>query len=929
MGDLTDAIEPTCECINGTGLPAVLAREASSFFLLENHWQLLQEATRELIAVAQSVSIKVTAEINKSNKCDPTVEYWQDEVERILAADLEEDYNKLECCGCFCNCPANLALRYHLGKQIVEKLEQVNRLINKVRQFTRYGYTPAPEKVEERPYTKTIGMEPTLKLLHKYFNDKTRSIIGILGDGGIGKTTLLDAFNNDLMKQCRSFHVVIFIDVSNSKKLDVVAIQRTITERLGLPWVDTDERSRAKILSRALSQKQFVIILDDVRKEFQMDVVGIPTPNIKNKSKIVLATRDETVCSQMGAQQNIIHMKILDEDTSLDLLKWNLGTEALNAVGTEPIIESCAREIVRACGGLPLALNVIGKSVAGLRNLRDWKDARKAIGTDIGDFHGVEQMFQKLKYSYNKLDKTVKECFLYCTLFPAYSSIRKKQLVEYWMAEGFISADEPWRGYRIIKKLLSACLVQSTNSDLKVRLHNVIREFGLWLASKDNIFLVRSGQGLENAPSSDQWEGPKRISLMSNDIRSIYISPNCTNLETLLLQNNPNLNSLGPNFFNFMSKLRVLDLSNTAIKELPDCDQLVLLQHLNLSQTPLTKLPEKSSVLRELKHLDLSVTEHLEETFDNCSKLLNLRVLNLFRSHYGIRDVSNLNLNSLERLRFLGIAIHAEEVLKELKETDPLAKSTHRLSLKHCEGMESISVAGFNKMEHLEELYIESCDGLTELIVDKDERGSSHLQVLTLWELHSLETIMVQPSPHHFENLRELTIHGCHILKNISWVASLESLDKLVLSNCDGIRQIVVEMRNETNKMVSELSNKREDYPAEIERGSSYSVICRNKQNIKEIGGIHNEFPKLRSIVLAQLINLESICEARILPCLESIRVQGCPNLKKLPIKLDNNIPKLRQICGTSDWWEGLKWDEKEMRNRLDDFFIGYVAGSQ
>ncbi|KAJ4759687.1 Disease resistance protein RPS2 [Rhynchospora pubera] len=631
----------------------------------------------------------------------------------------------------------------------------------------------------------------------------------------------------------------------------------------------------------------------------------------------------------MGAQQNIIHMKILDEDTSLELLKWNLGTEALNAVGTEPIIESCAREIVRACGGLPLALNVIGKSVAGLRNLRDWKDARKAMGTDIGNFYGVEQMFQKLKYSYNKLDKPVKECFLYFTLFPAYSSIRKKQLVKYLMAEDLIPEDEPWRGYRIIKKLLSACLLQSTNSDLKVRLHNVIREFGLWLASKDNIFLVRSGQGLENAPSSDQWEGPKRISLMSNDIRSIYFSPNCANLETLLLQNNPNLNSLGPKFLNSMSKLRVLDLSNTAIKELPDCDQLVLLQHLNLSQTPLTKLPEKFSVLRELKHLDLSVTEHLEETFDNCSKLHNLRVLNLFRSHYGIRDVSNLNLNSLERLRFLGIAIHAEEVLKELKETDPLAKSTRRLSLKHCEGMESISVAGFNKMEHLEELYIESCDALNELVVDKDERGTSHLQVLTLWELHSLETIMVQPSPHHFENLRELTIHGCHILKNISWVASLESLDKLVLSNCDGIRQIVVEMRNETNTMVSEPSNKREDYHAETERESSHSVICRNKQNSKETGGIHNEFSKLRSIVLAQLINLESICEARLFPCLESIRVQGCPNLKKLPIKLDSNIPKLRQICGTSDWWEGLEWDEKEMRNRLDDFFIAYVAGSQ
>jgi disease resistance protein RPS2 len=33
------------------------------------------------------------------------------------------------------------------------------------------------------------------------------------------------------------------------------------------------------------------------------------------------------------------------------------------------------------------------------------------------------------------------------------------------------------------------------------------------------------------------------------------------------------------------------------------------------------------------------VTVALEDTLNNCSKLLKLRVLNLFRSHYGIHDV--------------------------------------------------------------------------------------------------------------------------------------------------------------------------------------------------------------------------------------------------------------------------------------------------
>ncbi|KAJ4733519.1 Disease resistance protein RPS2 [Rhynchospora pubera] len=449
--------------------------------------------------------------------------------------------------------------------------------------------------------------------------------------------------------------------------LDVRAMQRTITERLGLPWVDTEtEDTRAKLLMKALARKRFVILLDDVRKEFHLEDIGIPLPDTVNGSKIIMASREQDVCIEMGAQQSLIKMQLLGAQASWNLFFSNLSTDARRSIESSYSIKRQAEAITKSCQGLPLALNVTSRAMAGLKSLNDWRDAMSAISTDLIEIGGVEEIFQRMKYSYDKLDSTTKKCFLYCTLFPEYSSIRKEQLVDYWIAEGFIPQNQRWKGnVMIINKLKSACLLQETNSGQKVRLHNIIRHFGQWLANQESNFLVQSGQKVESVPEIEQWNGPQRISLMSNDIKNISLSPNCTNLETLLLQNNPNLKSLGPKFFKSMINLRVLDLSNTGIKELPECDALCQLHYLNLSQTPIIKLPKKFWVLKELRYLDLSLTDSLEETYDNCSKLLKLRILNLFRSHYGIREISNLNLDTLKELNFLGITICTEDVLKK------------------------------------------------------------------------------------------------------------------------------------------------------------------------------------------------------------------------------------------------------------------------
>ncbi|KAM0885668.1 hypothetical protein ACQ4PT_030187 [Festuca glaucescens] len=479
-------------------------------------------------------------------------------------------------------------------------------------------------------------------------------------------------------------------------------------------------------------------------------------------------------------------MEYLGKESAWELFRSNLSTKAVMALespATNNVVREHAEAIVQSCGGLPLALKVIGRAMAGLTEPDDWSDAVQETKDDLKELDGVPAMFQILKYSYDKLIETQQQCFLYCTLFPEYGSISKDKLVEYWMADGLIPQD-PKKGHRIIRSLLSACLLEHRKSDSsEVKMHHIIRHLGISLAGQENI-IVKAGMSLEEAPSQRKWQTARRISLMFSDIEDLCIPPECKNLVTLLDQHNPKLERLCSTFFDFMPSLRVLDLSHTSITTLPVCKTLTKLKYLNLSHTSIESLPEEFWVLKELTHLDLSVNKALKDTFDNCSKLHKLRVLNLFRSNYGIRHVNDLNIDTLKKLGFLGITIYAEEVLKKLTKTHPLAKSTQCLSLKHCKQMESIQISDFTHMVQLGELYVESCPDLEQLIADYDKQKASCLQVLTLAELPPLQTILIGSSPHHFRNLLEITISHCQKLHDVTWVLKLEALEKLSICHC-------------------------------------------------------------------------------------------------------------------------------------------------
>ncbi|KAF3636387.1 putative disease resistance protein-like [Capsicum annuum] len=183
------------------------------------------------------------------------------------------------------------------------------------------------------------------------------SIIGVWGTGGVEKTTLVKNLNNELLKIDESsfklcFSVVIWVTVPKPP-IEIRKIQAQIASRLNLK-IDNEGSVisiASKIYLRLKQEKSFLLILDDVWEAIDLDHVGVPQHKDSTRSKIILTTRFLDDCRQMKTRPYTeVNVSTLEEDESWQLFVKNVGDD-VNLEHIQPL----AKEIVRECGGLPLA----------------------------------------------------------------------------------------------------------------------------------------------------------------------------------------------------------------------------------------------------------------------------------------------------------------------------------------------------------------------------------------------------------------------------------------------------------------------------------------------------------------------------------------------------------------------------------------------
>ncbi|KAK9291467.1 hypothetical protein L1049_019415 [Liquidambar formosana] len=389
--------------------------------------------------------------------------------------------------------------------------------------------------------------------------DDQINMIGIYGMGGVGKTTLVKEVAKQAEDHKDQFDEVVMAVVSQTPNF--IKIQDEIADKLGLNFVAKSESGRARELyDRIMQKKRSLVILDDIWERVELEAIGIPSGANHKGCKIVLTSRKKDVCNRMGTQKDF-SIKFLSEQEA-----WTLFSKMVGDSVDFPRLRSTAVEVAKECGGLPLAIAVVARALRN-KDLSFWHDALNRLRKSIQE----KDVSLALELSYTHLEsEEAKYFFLLCSLFPEDHSIAIEDLLKYGIGLGSFqdvdTVDEAIvRANTLVYNLKYSCLLLESHREEYVRIHDVVRDIAISIASKGNrAFLAKAGLGLREWPKKDTYEPYTAISIMSNDIHELPEGLECPNLQILFLDGNRPSLQFPENFFLGMENLKVLKMSGIA-----------------------------------------------------------------------------------------------------------------------------------------------------------------------------------------------------------------------------------------------------------------------------------------------------------------------------------------------------------------------------
>ncbi|KAM3270761.1 hypothetical protein P3S67_028963 [Capsicum chacoense] len=332
-----------------------------------------------------------------------------------------------------------------------------------------------------------------------------------------------------------------------------------------------------------------------------------------------------------------IEMRVttLKEDESWQLFVKNAGDVA-NLAYIQPLV----KEITRECGGLPLAITVIGTSMTGKTRFEVWKYTLDSFRrSERNNKNEKDKVYSVIKYSYDSSEfRDIQSCFLYCSLYPA--SIQIDDLLHCWWAEGILGEHDIYeqaynRGITLIESLKDAFLFEADKMEIVdcVKMHDVVRDVARWIASTfgdEHTSVFPDGIGLTEISRIKLLTSVKGISFVSNEIECLPdCFPKCPDTTSLLLQDNEPLEKIPHKFFLAFAALRVLNLSETSIRELVSSINSLCQQRSLILQSffKLRELPPVAN-LHNLQVFDCEYTK-FRCLLQGMENLTNLRLLNM------------------------------------------------------------------------------------------------------------------------------------------------------------------------------------------------------------------------------------------------------------------------------------------------------------
>ncbi|CAL0329513.1 unnamed protein product [Lupinus luteus] len=510
-----------------------------------------------------------------------------------------------------------------------------------------------------------VGLESRMKDLIEVLKSQSKGvcIIGIWGMGGVGKTTIAKALYNKIRRDFEDKSFLANIREVWEKDMGQIDLQKQLLSDIlkirkmnmrSVEWVKG-------MIKERLCRKRALIVLDDVTTLEQVNALCGNREWIGQGSVIIVTTRDVRILNILEVD-DIYRMKEMDEKESLELFSWH----AFRETSPQEDFFELSRSVVTLCGGLPLALEVLG-SYLYKREKEQWRSVLSKLKRIPNN-----RVQQKLRISFDGLeDPMLKDIFLDICCF-------------------FIGKD---RAY--VTEILNGC---GLHADIGIA---VLIEQSLVTIVKNNKLgthdLLRDmGREIVRERSPENLEERSRLWLHEDALEVLTANTGTKAVEGFTLRlHEASEACFSTKAFMKMNRLRLLQLYHVQLsgdyKHLPKHLRWLYWQGFPLTYIPnnfyqgnlvaialkhsnLKLVWKEPQLMERLKILNLSHSKSLTKTPD-FSKLPNLEKLilkdcpSLSEVHQSIGDLRNLlliNLKGCTSLRNLPMTIYKLKSVKTL-----------------------------------------------------------------------------------------------------------------------------------------------------------------------------------------------------------------------------------------------------------------------
>ncbi|KAK6289277.1 hypothetical protein POUND7_000818, partial [Theobroma cacao] len=880
-------IVATCSSSFATEVAKVVPIKRHVSYILDRQKNLedFKKKAKQLEDERESVKHAVEAAERNGEKIELGVRKWLISVDQKIKEYDEkvralEDKAKERCFNGLC---PNVKFYYRLGKKAQEHAKVVAELLQQGR-FDRISYRPAPEGIgtmSNNYYEAFQSRGSILEGIMENLRDPILKMIGVYGMPGVGKTMLVKEVARKVREEYL-FDEVVMATITHNP--NITNIQGEIADMLGLRFDEESESGRAmRLRQRLRSDKKVLVILDDVWAKLDLDAIGISLEDDKNiapdenegsimqniapdenqrsimqnidgsslekvstvKSKILLTSRNLDVLCRMDAEKKF-ECRILSREEAMTLFVRIVGDVVHN-----PSYKPIANQVVEKCAGLPVAVSTIANTLKGM-NLDIWENAlRQLKRSNATNIEGMEEgVYSIIELSYERLKEEAQSLFRLCALYRQGSDIPiRNYLLRHNLGldllEGVRTLEEARKSVSdLVHKLKSSSLLLSGCNDEFVKMHDIVRDVSISIASQENqMFVIEEGIRMKDLLKKGKLNNCTALSLPYGDIhQELPKVLECPKLKLFLLTEDDDRQSEVPDtFFEKMNDLQVLQLNGMRFPSLPSSflsltnlqtlcldfcalsdialiANLKKLDILSLCSSKIKQLPNEIAQLTQLRLLDLSNCFKLEvipaNILSSLTCLEELHMGNSFNRWDVEGNASLVELKNLDRLTTLDVHIRdAQSLPKDLfSETklerykifvgealwDWFDKHKYSRTLKLMPNTRINWDRGIRMLlTRTEDLYVNEVQGVKSSLHELGETGFPHLKNVHVENNSEIQYIINSIrgiSCEAFPLLESLFLHNLSNLKNIShaqiYVECFRSLKIIKVINCDSLKNL-------------------------------------------------------------------------------------------------------------------------------------------